>query len=397
MNDTKKIDQSGEMIDFRKLIQIMWRGRWLVLGAASIAGLIAFLITSFLIPFRYRATALITATVPEIRIEFIEKWTTQMARSDELLEMTFDELGINDRKEQQSLGFSAYMEYWGKLELEITADDPYLAADTANVWAELVYDRIYDTLGTSEEMLDALKEEITQAEADWSIAKIELDEYLSTSYLESYPVKLSVTKSTLGEYKRIIDRNSLLISEVLTLESLIEGMDPSETLNPGTSRSLFNLLGQVGTLDEEHQLLDQDDPSIIFDLSKDEALDILQRFRAALGNQTMVLMEDSTTLENQITDLAASLEFEQGQVDDLILKRNLARKTYTEWVDQLNELEIKQNQVDQTLRISTRAVPPTEADNPGILGISVFASITTGLVVMIGFILYGWWRAGEEV
>lgn len=396
MTDQKESLYPRERIDLRELILTVWDRKWIVLGAAIIFGLIAFFISSYLVPVRYRASAVVTVTVRSTWIELIEKGISKMARSEEVLDSTYAELGITELEEQRNLEFVAFMEYWGQLELEVSSDDPDLAARAANLWAEMVYKRIYDVLGASEEFLNMIEEEVAQAETNWITAKNELNEYLSESHLETYPLDLAKAESTLVAYREVIDRNLLTISDAMTLEGQIEGVTPSETLNSWIDLNLINLLGRAGALDEElHQQI-QNDHSLNLELSPAEALLMLQQFRAALESQNQQLEEETAALEDEISILASSLEIEQDQIDDLILKRDLARTTYKELADQLTDFQISQNQVDQEVMISTRALPPTEASNPNSLAVAGFAGISGALVTMLGLLFFGWWTDQDD-
>jgi len=396
MNENRKSEQTEETINFKELILSLWDGKWFVLGAAIIFGLIAFIISSYLVPVRYRASAVVTVTVRSTWHELVEKGISQMSRSDQVLDVVYAELGINELEEQRNLEFVAFMEYWGQLELEVKSDDPGLAARAANTWAELVYKRIYDVFGVSEEFLDRIEGEVAQAETNWIAAKNELNEYLSESHLETYPLDLATAKSTMIAYREVIDRNLLIISDVMTLEGQIEGVTPSENLSSWIVLNLINLLGRAGALNEELNLQIQDDHPLNLELSPPEALLILQKFRAALESQNQQLREETAALEDTISNLSSSLEIEQNQVDDLTLKLDLARMTYAELADQLNVFMINKNQVDQSVRISTRALPPTEASNPNSLATAGFAGGSGALLTMLGLLIFGWWTGQDD-
>jgi len=396
MNENRKSEQTEETINFKELILSLWDGKWFVLGAAIIFGLIAFIISSYLVPVRYRASAVVTVTVRSTWHELVEKGISQMSRSDQVLDVVYAELGINELEEQRNLEFVAFMEYWGQLELEVKSDDPGLAARAANTWAELVYKRIYDVFGVSEEFLDRIEGEVAQAETNWIAAKNELNEYLSESHLETYPLDLATAKSTMIAYREVIDRNLLIISDVMTLEGRIEEVTPSENLSSWIVLNLINLLGRAGALNEELNLQIQDDHPLNLELSPPEALLILQKFRAALESQNQQLREETAALEDTISNLSSSLEIEQNQVDDLTLKLDLARMTYAELADQLNVFMINKNQVDQSVRVSTRALPPTEASNPNSLATAGFAGGSGALLTMLGLLIFGWWTGQDD-
>ena len=161
---------TGERVDIKGLILPLWRAKWIILGITLIVGLIAFLISPYLIPERYKATAIVTITDPDMNAEFVVRGLPQIAKSNELITLTLTELGITDLESQRSLKFVTTMQDKGQLMLEARADNPALAAEAANTWAEVVHEKISNVIGTSEDILHALEEEVTLAEASLSNA-----------------------------------------------------------------------------------------------------------------------------------------------------------------------------------------------------------------------------------
>ena len=397
MKEKGKMEHTGEVIDFRGLILTIWDGKWIILAVSITFGISVFLISSCFVPDRYRASATVAVTLRDTWRELIEKGISQMARSDDVLDLVYTEMSITELEEQRDLEFVAFMEYWGQLQLEVRAGDPELAASAANIWADLVYERIYEMLGIKEEFLEELEEDVAQAEANWQTARNALNDYLSESHLELYPDILSSIKSTLVAYREMLDRNRLILSDVLTLEGQIVDMSSSETLNSGIALNLFNLLGRAGTLDEEFNPLNLDDLSQHLELRPDEGLVVLQQFKAALEIQNQQLEEEVATLEEEVSDLANSLAVEQNQVEDLTLKRDLARKTYQELADQLTDFRIIKNEVDQSVKILTKALPPTEAYNPDKLTIAGFTGITAAFMTILGLLFFDWWVIRDDI
>lgn len=392
MTGQKETENNLESIDFKNLILTLWHGKWIILVTALICGLIVFLLSSYVIPVKYRASTVIHVTVRNTWIELIEKGISQIARSDEMLDLTYAELGITDPEKQRSLEFVAYMEYWGQLQLDVIAGDPELAAKAANVWADLVYDRIFAVFGTSDEFMYRLEEEVAQAEASWYSATSDLNDRLSGSRLEIYPEQLTEAKAAFAAYRNAIDRNRLILSDAQTLEGQIEDMNPSESLAQGMVLNLINLLGRAGELAEEPESLSLDDSSLNLDMSSTQALGILQQFQTALENQNQQLEKETAILEDNISFLAVSLKMEQDQIDDLTLKRDLARTNYQELSAQFTDFMILKNQVDQSVSVSSRAKPPTEVNAPSIVASVGFTVVSAALVTMLVLLFFDWWR-----
>lgn len=395
MNDIGRTDKTGERLDLRGWAFTLWYAKWIILGTAISAALIALLISSFLLPIRYQSSVAMTITELEFWTKLYQRNLTGIAKSDELIELSLIESGVTDPEQQDSLVFAVSLEYWGLMYLEVIAEDPALAADAANSWANLVYERLIEVLGTSEEDFTGLQEQVSFANENLSIAQTALNTYLDQSQLEVYNSRLTAAQSALVEVLLLNQRNQLLISDARTLQQQIEGLGSIEKLNTGTVLSLINLQGRA-TLREESELILPQDSTLDLDLSSDEALLLLQQFMSVLETQNGELNSKRISLEDEINELAGSVEIEQHQVDQLTLNRDQAVSEYIKLAEQLENFKINQNKVDQAITISTKAIPSADPISPDILSNTMFAGMSTALVSMVVIILFDWWTSRND-
>ena len=384
---------TGEVIDLRELILTLWHRKWLILGATLLAGLVAFLVSSYLVPEKFQSSAIITITDRSTWASLEVKSLPQLAESEELRALTFKAMGITDREAERPFAFSADMDVRSQLVLEVTAKDPHLAAEAANTWAEVVLERMKTLYGSSEDNLNSLEEEISPAWARYTAAQQELENFLSESHLDAYPSQLSAAQFALTETLLEIERNQLLISDIQTLAAQIESMDPAEVLNPGIAISLINLQGRAAGLQEIQPLQNLGEYS---SLGLDDAAAFLQQFGAALESQNQQLASEVTVLEGQISDLSHSMEKERNQEEQLRIDRNLALGAYEALATDLEEGKILLAQEESSLKISAKALPPKDPLSPNVLANTGFAGVSAALLVILGTFFQDWWVGRNE-
>jgi len=384
---------TGEIIDLRELILTLWHRKWLILGAILLAGLVAFLVSSYLVPEKFQSSAIITITDRSTWASLEVKSLPQLAESEELRALTFKAMGITDLEAERPFAFSADMDVRSQLVLEVTAKDPHLAAEAANTWAEVVLERMKTLYGSSEDNLNSLEEEISPAWARYTAAQQELENFLSKSHLDAYPSQLSAAQFALTETLLEIERNQLLISDIQTLAAQIESMDPAEVLNPGIAISLINLQGRAAGLQEIQPLQNLGEYS---SLGLDDAAAFLQQFGAALESQNQQLASEVTVLEGQISDLSHSMEMERNQEEQLRIDRNLAQGAYEALATDLEEGKILLAQEESSLKISAKALPPKDPLSPNVLANTGFAGVSAALLVILGTFFQDWWVGRNE-
>lgn len=395
MPSEKNQINSGEKIDIRELILYIWRVKWIVFIVTLVAGLTAFLISSYLIPTRYQASVVISITEREQWIQVYQRNLVRIAKSEDLIDSTFAEAGISDPEQRSSIVFALSLEYWGLMQLHVRAEDPVLAAEAANTWASLVYERMKEVFGTDEESLNLLQEQVAAAEESWLAAQEALNQYQLDYQPEIYTAQLTAAQSALSEVLLEQERTQLLLSDAYTLQAQIEGMGSDETLSIGAALSLANLLARSTIVEQGSGLQIQEDQIKDTDLTAAEAGTILGQFISAVETQNEQLIADGIALEEEISELAVRKENKQAQLQQLTVKRDLAESEYVKFSNQLDDFITEQRRVDSAVAISNKALPPTESINPNILGISVIAGLSAALLTILVKGLSDWWIGRE--
>ena len=384
---------NDEVLDLREMILILWRRKWLIVGIPLLVGMLTLLISSTLVPKRYQATSYVTITDPKTRGEIEPYGFPEIAESVELIQMIFSELDINNLAEQDTYEFSSSIKSRGQIQLTVTFDEPVLAAEVANIWGDVLANRLNDIYGMTEENLKVLEEETADAEGNWIAAQIELEKFLDESGLLIYPVEISAAQATLEDTLREIDLNILLLSDIQTLAEQIKSLDPSNPLPSGIELNLINLQARVTAVQREIP------PEIKIDTQSYNSGDVishLEDLEAALHSQNQILAEEVISLKAKITELNMSLVEENYQESQLKLVRDQAQSTYIVLASNLEEGNIHQIQELFNIKISAKAIPPSEAIRTNLLIKVVFASVSAGLLTILGSFFHAWWVGRED-
>jgi uncharacterized protein involved in exopolysaccharide biosynthesis len=387
---------TGEVIDLKELILTLWRKKWLIVGFSLLFGLLAFLISSYLIPKKFQASAVITITERNTWVSMEVKGLPQLAASDQLLDQIYEEFGKTDLEGELLSDLTADAVVRSQLILRVTAEEPDLAAEAANRWAELVVDKLNALYGTSESSLKSLEEQVTKAETDWSSAQVALEEYLSESQQDLYTAQLSAAQAALVDILSEIERNQLLISDVAAIEAQLEGLDPTEPLNTGIALSLIILQGRAATGPGELISTTLQDHALPADLSIAEAVLALNQFRTALEDQNQWLSGEKASLEEDISRLAVSYEEEENKIEKLKVERNLAQTNYNALARDLDKGEALQVEEASYIVVSSSALPPRDPISPNVIANTGFAGVSAALLIMVGILFYEWWVGQED-
>ena len=407
MTETKYTHFSEEVIDLRELIRTLWAKKWLILGVTFIAGLAAFLVSSFLVPERYQAAAFITITEPNLRAELETSIQTEpvpletsglveLAESAELQALTFSALGVTDYEQQRSYEFSAVMQGEGQLRLGVTTEDPVLAAEAANAWAGVVSERLNELYGTSQETLTILESEAAQAKIAWAEAQEALETYLPECQVESLTVELSEQKKNLARYINQIEGNRLLISDAETMLAQLVIEEDGEVLATGTALSIIALQQRAAGGVSGTQFQIQGDQIMGVDYPADKGRETLLGLIAALQEQNLDFEMEIELIQEGLGEISSQLESERFKVDQLSQERDLARQAYTALSSQLEETRITWAQEDRPVKIGAQAVVPQHRSSPNVLLLTALVALMASVLSILVVLLAGWFQEGEH-
>lgn len=394
-----------DVIDLRALVTTLWSAKWIIIGATLLAGLAAFLVSAIVLPAQYESSAVVTLTEPIVRAELDSSISIsptvpetsgleELAEADAVREQAVAESGLESYLEENRAEWEASLQGRSQLKLQITADDPEIAAQLANSWAAVLVGRLNDLYGTGEQTLTVLENEVQEAEENWAAAQQRLEEYLPVSRVDALQVTTGAARENLSATLRKIDSSQLLISDARALLAQLSALPAETRLRTSTVIQLISLQqraagGPTITLQVEQALEE--------DLTAGEARSLLGDFTAALEVQILELEGEITALEERIAALAVTLEEEQFRVEQLTQERDLARSAYTALSNQLEETRITQAQEERTAKVGAGAVVPGGPSGPNtFLNIGI-ASVAGFILILFILLITDWWLNIREM
>ncbi|MFO7682798.1 MAG: Wzz/FepE/Etk N-terminal domain-containing protein, partial [Chloroflexota bacterium] len=182
-----------EEIDLRPYIEALIAKWYWIVGAAVLAGVAAFIVSSLLPP-TYEATALAAITQPTEIVEFDSRIRSladsqplkaypEIALSDEVMLALLPEITALDAKVQSVEDLRGLLEAGAGadpslLRLTVTHGDAETTAVIANRWAEIFVARANQIYGNKGgEQLDFFQEQLLDAESELTAAETALIEY----------------------------------------------------------------------------------------------------------------------------------------------------------------------------------------------------------------------------
>ena len=404
-------DHSDHEIDIRRYIQAFLSNWYWIVGAALFAGILAYGATLLLMSPVYEATALLSLVEPRQRVQFDPRIVSldeeqpllaypDIAVSDEMLVALKNESPIAAPYSLQRLRsmFSASSTPDAKLlYLTVTNEDPRLAAELANAWAELFVSWANATFGdSSEELLAFFEQRMEEAAAELAAAEDSLIAYQAenrTAILENELVALKQTHASLFAKEREI---ALLSRDI---ESLLSSDQANATTDQVTALVLkLRALGGTGTNDGESPpywlQLNADASALDDGADPEQQLVSLQAILAFQAEQTADALAE---IEPQI--LMLQQETQAARTTESLLERDieLATDTYTALARTVEEKRITSQVSNMGVRLVSRSAPPTAPVGPrksvNTLAAAAGAGFLSTLVILLGV----WWRVDEEL
>lgn len=406
MSENQSPYPSEVVIDLRELIQTLLNYKWVIIAVTILAALGVFLVSVFIIPPKYQASAVVTLIEPiiEAELETSIRFSPTMpdtgaladfAEADELVDQVIDRLDLEDYFEKNDPDLDASLKGSSQIHLQVTTNDPARSAQISNAWAQVLVNRLNDLYGTGEKDIATLESEVENAREDWNETQAALEAYLPESKVEVLEVQLSQAKDLLSFYLNKIDHNQLLISDALALQKQLSIFRPNEPLATGNALAVIALQQRASGGISGTQFQVQGSEILGEGYSVLMGRESIQELMNAIQEQNADLENKVPKLESRIETLSVELEEERFKVDQLKQERDLARNAFTALSNQLTETRITQAQDQSSAKIGAPAVEPREESAPNIPLNTLVAAFLGMLISVSGSFLYDWWQKGN--
>ena len=400
-----------EEIDLRPYIETLVRGwKWIV-GTAVLAGVVAFVISSF-IPPTYEATALVAVVESQNVIQFDARIREtdapqplrafpQLALSDQIMHTVLSEMtmeGIDSLEEfRERLSAEAGSDA-SLIELTVSSKNPSEAASIANNWAAIFVDWANDVYGdTSLDQVQFFEDQLVEAETELSNAEEALVEYqavnqqlLATNALDA----LSLLHADLLDTKQMLAR---LEPDAQSLRNQLE--NSAESIPATLAEQLTALFLQMKAFDlvvnEETAVPIQfqlDTSTLLTSQDRERQIAFLDGLLVTIRAQATQIEMELTEIEPQLLLLQQQQQEAQTKYNRLLRDQTVAEETYIALARKVEEERITSTNTSRGVRLASRANIPERSIGRRRLLVTAMAVILGTMISLFVIFSVEWWH-----
>jgi len=408
---TDPISDYDDEIDLRAIFQTLWKARRVILIVTLAAAVAAFVVSFWILPRTYQATAYMFVGQPVV--EFSKSATdsgltisptlpdlkavVKLATAPELLESVLKDAAVAAAIGDEEITISdmagmltAIDVGKDQLSLQVTDTDPQRAALLANTWAEKVAEVVNAAYGLGA-VAQTLDSQVLQSQQDYEQAQAALEEAVSKSQVNALSAQLGSKNSDLGSVLGSIVRTQKVLDDLQFFEQGLSGIPGETPLSLGDGLALTTLRQRSLTVASESFIVQIDSASFAgFSVSK--ALEAATQMRAGLQDQLTRLQSDQSRLEQEIPQLGRDLENANAQLTQFALKRDQSQGLYTDLLQIQQQVATVLAQSSKVASVSVGAVPPEEKSSPKTVMNTALAGMLGLMLSAFGVLAMNWWR-----
>jgi capsular polysaccharide biosynthesis protein len=376
-------------------------------GAAIVAGVVAFIISSIL-PSSYEATALVAVTKPSEIVEFDSRIRSlediqplkaypEIAKSDELMITLLSQISalapeIQSVEQLRKMLTAEAGADPSLLRLIVTYGNPEPATEIANLWGDLFVSRVNQIYGSQggdqlrfyEQQVEAAASELNGAEQ----ALIIFQAGNRASILENQLLALAQTQTDYWNDQREL---ILLTQDVQALQDQLAKLPNNTEIT--FADQLVSLALQAKAFDVETSM------PVQFQLQSTEALVNSDRAKqlAFLDTLIQTLAVRSVQIEEALADLepqilALQAEKQETDTESRQILRNftLAEETYTALTRKVEEERITSQDTNSGVKLVGRTAVPEEPTGSRIFMSTIVASFVGAILIATLIMIRKW-------
>ncbi len=407
-------------IDLREYFDVL-RRRWLmVIGIPVVAVVVAALLSFFVLPPVYEATAGVVILKARTDVQFTSKIRTELSEdvksrrealqtlatsravAAQVIERLGDKLPEGQRRVDVLLGSVSSKLNGDLLTIQVKNEDPQLAATLANTWAATYVMYVNPLFSDVAQTPETLASQVKDAGTNYQAAEQALVQFLADNQIQRLQREVDDLQKRID--KQYADLRTLdnLIDDVESLQAqLAQGVASTMPTSLGNSLAAVFLRARAFTTSSGAQLNTQLqlDPAAWTTSPQDAAkwqheldalLSTLTSRRQAL-NQTV----QSTDWEQQLLTLQSELEHQQARQKELTDSRDVAWDTYTSLRRKYAEVKVATEAPDLQVSIAMHADAPEKPIGPR-KALNVALAGALGLMVGVFGAFFLEFLEGEE-
>lgn len=387
----------SEEIDLRRFLAVILRAWYWIAGGALLAGLIGYIWANRL-PATYRATALLAAAQLRYNIEFDPKLQTvtdtkavyraypELALSDEVLQQVGARLSrpalLSTLRASLSADPGADLSL---VRLSATAASPALAAEIANVWADVVAGHVNALYaGQDGAALSFFEAQLSQQQAELATREQALIDFGATDRGGILTNQLNALMATHAQYLSDRQNVAALLRDVAGVRQQLAAL--AAGANPSTSQAIAALLLQVRAVSGTTSLpvtLQLSETGETGPGARVQQMALLDSLTATLTERSAELETLLSTLEPQILSLQSQAQAATAAKEQLIQARDVTREAVLTLSRKVEEVRIASQEAGTELQVASRAAPPETPAGPRPLLVAVPVAVLGGAVALV--------------
>lgn len=416
----------GEIeIDLRRLFMVLFAGwRWIILFAL-VPTIICFGYFYLLQPRLYQASAIVSLVQPRYQLNFDPQYQTlekanltnkvinDIALSSDIVSQLFEAWSEPRKSPDQFDGFLSHIEVktgndTSVAKLIVRLDSAEEAARLANLWAQLVVDKINTVFADLDQgRLTLLESQLSDAKANL----IKADQALIAFEAQNQRNSLQNQLNVLVSYQKTLLLQQDLINqwqqETQSLLEELEGIPDSAMVPPDvyTRWTMLTLQPSIFSSVFQSQDINGNFAPYQFQVPiiPGGATSTVAEFRRAVRTWQLILDKRVAFISEQLRPYPSILYPLQERIESLnrekerlTLERKVAADTYETLNNKYQELRITFQIENRYARIASRAYPPYNPVSRGTLTYTLVAFFGGAVLGMTFVLLRDWWLQGKD-
>jgi capsular polysaccharide biosynthesis protein len=401
-------------IDLRAIILPLWKARWVILVVTLGAALVAFIVSFWILPGKYQASAYVFIGQPAV--EFSKSSTdsgltisptlpdlnavVHLATSPDLLDSVLQDPAVVTANGTKKIYLSDMIRMASavsagkdQLSLQITDTDPKRAALIANTWAIKVINLVNTTYGLNT-VAHNLDTQVTKSLQNYTQAQVALEAALSKSKVDALNAQLVSSKADLGDVLASIIRTGRVLNDLIFFEQGLSGIPGESPLSLGDGLALTTLRQRALTVGTETFTVQIDSNSFTgFTVSK--AMDSATQMAVGLQTQLTSLQGTQKDLEQKIPQLEKNLSNATAQLTQLTHQRDQSQLIYSDLYQTQQQVAIVLANSSKVANRSMDAVPPDKKSSPNVMLYTALVGLLGLMLVVVWVFLQNWWQDKE--
>lgn len=395
-----------EEIDLRPYIEAIIKHWYWIVGAALLAAIVAFIVTSF-IPPTYKATALVAVVAPRDVVQLdarIRETTTtqplrafpQLALSDHVLQSVLEQMpvaGMDTIEDMRSSLASEVGEDTSIIQLTATAQDPEEAAMLVNTWAAVFVtwaNELYT--GQSSQQVAFFEEQLAAVETELRNAEEALVTFQAINRTEIISNTLAAYADTQSEYLTAQRRNGQLTQQVQELRDQLAASDNVQPVTWADQLTALSLQLQAFGAETAVPLqLQVSESAVLTTAGRSEQLALLDNLLATLSSQAGQIEAELAALEPGILELQQQQQQANTEYSRLLRHQVVTESAYMALAHKVEEQRITSQDVGSGVKLASEATVPVAPTEDSRFIIIALAFLVSAVLIMAIIVGHKWW------